>query len=213
MRPPSVTGSAQVGTQQVCQGDQWASWAGLPLDDAFSWDGFRWLRDSSAISGQTGSAYTPTKSDVGHLLSCTITVSYPPLLELTESATSASVTVIPQASGPQGPPGKTGPQGKPGPAGKVELVKCKTVTQKHKHKLVCTTKLVPGPVKFKIAAGAARAELRRHGFVVATGSATVVGSRVRATRLLVARRLGGGRYTLIVSRHGRVVARESVRIN
>ena len=30
VRAPSVTGSGQQGTQQVCQGDEWAQWAGEP---------------------------------------------------------------------------------------------------------------------------------------------------------------------------------------
>src|SRR5207248_2546691 len=77
VRAPSVTGSGEQGTQQVCQGDQWAQWAGQPPSySAFSFDGYQWLRDGAPIAGQTSQSYTPVAGDVGHQLSCTITVTY-----------------------------------------------------------------------------------------------------------------------------------------
>ena len=177
VRAPSVTGSGQQGTQQVCQGDEWAQWAGEPPSySAVAFDGYQWLRDGRPIAGQTGQAYTPSTGDVGQQLSCTVTVTYP-LLNVTVSATSTAVTVIPQASGPQGqtglqgPTGRQGPTGKQGRAGKVELVKCKAVKRKHKTKQVCTTKLVTGPVKFATAAADERAALSHHGVIYATGYA------------------------------------------
>jgi hypothetical protein len=95
LRAPSVTGSGQHGTQQVCQGDQWAVWSGqLPSDHEFPFDGFQWLRDGTPLVGQTHQSYTPARHDVGHMLSCTVTVTYP-LLRVTVSATSAEVKVIP----------------------------------------------------------------------------------------------------------------------
>jgi streptogramin lyase len=98
VRAPSVTGSGQQGTQQVCQGAQWSTWAGqLPSVSAFSFDGYQWLRDASAIAGQTAQSYTPPAGDVGHALSCTVTVTYP-LLEVTTAATSAAVTVTAPAA-------------------------------------------------------------------------------------------------------------------
>ncbi len=120
---PSVTGSVQQGTQQVCQGDRWADWAGQqPLVSAYGFDGYQWLLDGTPIAGQTARSYTPATGDIGHQLSCTVTVSYP-LLGVTASASSAAVTVIPQASGPTGPLG---------PAGRVKLVTCRTV-ERHPH--------------------------------------------------------------------------------
>jgi hypothetical protein len=169
------------------------------------------LRDGRPIAGQTGQTYTPSTGDVGQQLSCTVTVTYP-LLNVTVSATSAAVTVIPQASGLQGPTGFQGPTGPQGPtgkqgpqglAGKVELVKCKTVKRKHKTKQVCTTKLVTGPVKFTTAAADERAALSRRGVIYATGYARPTHCGVQ-TWLLAARRLAHGRYTLaLTTRRGR----------
>jgi hypothetical protein len=221
---PVVAGSGQQGTQQVCEGDRWAVWAGQqPLPDAFAFDGYQWSRDGSPIAGQTGQSYTPTSSDVGHQLSCAVTVTYP-LLDVTDAATSAAVTVIPQSSGPtgaQGAPGQTGPSGAQGqtgprgpqgqtgpqgPAGKVELVTCRTVTRtvtRHGHRVrvkrqVCSTRLVTGPVKLTIASGSAGAALWRGGVVYATGYSQQDRDGARTT-LLAARMLRPGRYTLTVT--------------
>jgi hypothetical protein len=60
VRAPTVTGSGQQGTQQVCQGGVWAQWAGEPASySAFSFDGYQWLRDDNALAGAAGQAYTP----------------------------------------------------------------------------------------------------------------------------------------------------------
>jgi hypothetical protein len=215
-RAPSVTGSGQQGTQQVCQGDQWAVWAGqAPSYTAFSFDGYQWLRDGTAIAGQASQTYTPSTGDVGHQLACTVTVTYP-LLDVTASATSTPLTVIAQASGPPGPagatgatgatgsPGAAGPTGatgKQGPAGMVELVSCKTVKHNHKTKKQCTTKLVTSPVKFTTTATAQHATLSRRGTVYATGYARHTRTGVQSW-LLAARPLKPGRYTLtLTSRH------------
>jgi hypothetical protein len=212
---PAVSGSGQQGTQQVCAGDRWDDWAGQqPLADAFPFDGYQWSRDGGPLAGQTARTYTPAPGDVGHQLSCTVTVTYP-LLRVSETATSDAITVIPQASGPSGPPGPVGPggpagpqgpvgphgaTGAQGPAGKVELVTCtvttRTVTRHHKEvrvrRRVCRTKLVSGPVKFVVAGATTRATLSRRGVVYATGYAHA-GGRVS---LLASRRLRPGRYTL-----------------
>ena len=208
VRAPSVTGSDQQGTQHVCQGDVWAQWAGQPPSyGAFPFDGYQWLRDGSPIAGAATQQYTPTARDVGHQLSCVLTVSYQ-LLGVTVSATSARVPVFPQAAGPQGPPGARGPQGAPG---NVELVTCKTVTttvlkkvggkrrKVHVKRQVCTARLVSGAVRFSTA-GAIRASLRRGGVTAATGIAVRAGSGLRL--LLRSRgRLQPGRYTLHLAHH------------
>jgi hypothetical protein len=221
---PVVAGSGQQATRQVCAGDRWAAWAGQqPLPDAFAFDGYQWLRDGAPIGGQTGQSYTPTAGDVGHQLTCSVTVTYP-LLDVTDAASSAAVTVIPQASGPTGaqgptgqagPPGaqgQTGPQGPrgqagpQGPAGMAELVTCRTVTRtvtRHGHRVkvrrqVCATRLVTGPVKFTAAAGSARATLSRGGVVYATGYSHQGRDGPRTT-LLAARALRPGGYTLTVT--------------
>ena len=91
--PPAVSGSGGVNVSQTCGGDVWSSWAGQqPSRSAFGFDGYQWLLDGSRIAGQTGPSYTPTSVDVGHQLSCTVTVTYP-LLVVTVSATSTTVLV------------------------------------------------------------------------------------------------------------------------
>jgi streptogramin lyase len=90
---PAVTGAGQVGSQLLCEGASWSSWDSLqPSTTAFGFDGYRWLLDGRAIAGATAHAYTPTAEQVGHQLSCSVTVTYP-LLNVTVSATSAGVTV------------------------------------------------------------------------------------------------------------------------
>jgi virginiamycin B lyase len=91
--PPSVTGSGGVGVPQTCGGDTWSTWSGQqPSHSAFGFDGYQWLLDGSPIAGATGTSYTPTVADTGHLLSCKATVTYA-LLVVTDSATSAAVHV------------------------------------------------------------------------------------------------------------------------
>ena len=108
---------------QQCEGDRWSDWAGQqPVDNEDSFDGYQWLSDDahanvySAIAGATGQSYTPVAADVGHHLECTVTVTYA-LLQTTTLATSNSVTVIAQNSGPQGPAGSNGTNGNSGPQG------------------------------------------------------------------------------------------------
>ena len=233
VRAPTVTGSGQPGAQQACQGDQWTQWAGLaPSYGAFSFDGYQWLRDGLPIVGQTGQSYLSVAGDVGHLLACTITVTYALPLDVTTAATSASITVTPQNSGPTGPQGSAGSNGtngEPGAAGtngangapgaagtngingapgargaagKVELVTCQTIKVKHKPKQRCATKLVTNAGKFTHTVGEERAALSLHGVIEATGWA-------RRTRvgtqiwLLAAGHLTQGRYTLALVPLGR----------
>jgi hypothetical protein len=118
IRAPSVSGSGQQGTQQVCQGERWADWAGQqPQPSAYSsLPAVQWNLDGAPIAGQTGQSYTPTSGDIGHTLSCTVGVTYP-VLNVTTKATSDGVAVIAQSSGPQGPIGPTGPTGPSGGTG------------------------------------------------------------------------------------------------
>jgi hypothetical protein len=96
------------------------------------------------------------------------------------------------ATGPQGPAGSQGPVG---PAGKIELVTCKTVKGKQR----CTARLVSGTISFTTTGHSARAKLSRHGVVYASGVARLAHGRT-SLRLLPARRLGPGRYTLTLIR-------------
>jgi streptogramin lyase len=104
--PPTVTGSGQAGSLQLCKGEVWADWAGVqPILNAL--DGYQWLLDGNPLTGQTSQAYTPTSSQVGHALSCRLTVTYPTPLFVTETATSAPITVA--APAPPSNPITTGP--------------------------------------------------------------------------------------------------------
>ncbi len=58
----------------------------MPIDDEWR------QRYGAAIAGQTAQSYTPVAGDVGHALSCMVTVTYP-LLDVTTAATSAAVTI------------------------------------------------------------------------------------------------------------------------
>jgi sugar lactone lactonase YvrE len=90
---PAVAGSGKEGTPHACAGDTWSNWSGQqPSRTAYGFDGYRWLRDGAVIAGQTSPAYTPTADDVGHQLSCTVTVTYM-LFPTTVSAASSAVLV------------------------------------------------------------------------------------------------------------------------
>jgi hypothetical protein len=102
--------------------------------------------------------------------------------------------------------GAAGPIGPAGGNGEVELVTCQPVSGKlsHGHSKAhgkvthCTTKLVPGPVKFTTTAAATRVVLSRGGTIEATGIAS--GRRGHTMLLVSARqRLKGGRYTLALT--------------
>jgi streptogramin lyase len=92
---PVVKGAGQVGNQLLCEGASWSTWAGQqPAASAFAFDGYQWLLDGRTLLGQTAQAYTPTAAEIGHQLSCRVTVTYP-LLGVTAAASSAAVTVSP----------------------------------------------------------------------------------------------------------------------
>jgi hypothetical protein len=88
---PTVSGNDQVGTAQTCSNVAWSSWASLqPSTSLFSFDGYHWWLNGSEV--ETGPSYIPVAANVGELLSCQVTVTYP-LLNVTASAASAPVTV------------------------------------------------------------------------------------------------------------------------
>ncbi len=121
LRTPSVSGTAQVGTQQVCSGDRWASWAGLQPEDggllssSTSPSAVQWFVEGAPVG--TAATYAPVSGDVGKPLTCKRTVTYRSPLFVTASATSEPVNVIVQNSGPTGPTGPAGPAGPTGPTG------------------------------------------------------------------------------------------------
>jgi streptogramin lyase len=117
MTGPTVAGSALQGTQQACQGEVWADWAGQqPVLNASSTTppGLQWLLDGTPIAGATGQTYTPVAADVGHQLACAVNATYP-LVRVTVAATSAGVKVLapPPAPTPMPTPPPTPKPGKP----------------------------------------------------------------------------------------------------
>jgi len=143
----------------------------------------------------------------GGARSAALTISHNLWQKVSLSGTGGSLPQGPQ--GLAGPAGAPGVQGPAGPSGKVELVTCKTVTRRVKHKKVkrqkCTGKLVSGPVKFT--AGKATATLSRGHRVYARGSASADG---RKLELMPTRRLRAGRYTLTLKRPGHRAVRRVV---
>ena len=91
--PAAVAGGGAEGVAQSCGGVTWSSWANTqPSSSLFPFDGFQWFLDGTAISGATTATYTPGVGDLGHDLSCRLTVTYP-MLNVTEQTTSATVAV------------------------------------------------------------------------------------------------------------------------
>jgi streptogramin lyase len=123
LRPPSVNGSGQVGTQQVCGGDRWPNFAGQQPADGGLFESsstppsFQWLTEGAPLLGQNSSTYTAAPQDLFVQLSCQVSVTYRYPFDVTTTATSPAVTVQPQNSGPTGSAGPTGPSGPSGPSG------------------------------------------------------------------------------------------------
>jgi streptogramin lyase len=189
VQAPSVTGPGEQGTPQDCRGEQWAAWdSPAPSTSQFGFDGYRWQLDGTAIAGQTASSYTPAAADVGHQLSCSVTVTYP-LLDVTQTATSTSVTVTAQ---PTPPPAN------------VELVICTRprwdnrpygrTTREH-----CATRQITGVITSPDAT--ARATLSRYATTYATGTMTTAVDGTRQLSLHAFRWVGPGRYRLTLGLH------------
>jgi hypothetical protein len=156
--PPSLSGTGEVGDTLTCsQGE----WAGNPTSISFAW-----LRNGTAIGGQTASTYTLQSADAGGTVACLATVSN---AAGSAAASSASLAIPAPASKPSkgvaALVGKASVKSKDavlklrckgGTAckGTVELEQKTTVKAgKGKHKTrTRVTKL--GSAKFSIAAGA-----------------------------------------------------------
>ncbi len=105
--PPALSGLGDAGEAETCGSPEWSTWAGFtPATTLFGFDGYRWLRDGATIPGQAGATYTPTNGDVGHQLSCQVTVTYPVPLLVTASAASGRITVGPAPPAPPPPPAR-----------------------------------------------------------------------------------------------------------
>lgn len=91
--PPRVIRDPHAGTGVTCRRAVWTRWAGLrPTARLFASDGYRWLRNGRLVAHHSDSRYAPVPAD-GGTLACRETVTYPPPLTITASATSAAVTV------------------------------------------------------------------------------------------------------------------------
>jgi carboxypeptidase family protein len=84
---PSVSGDLIVGASLKCSPGAWT--AKPPPTFAY-----QWLRDGAAIEGATEAAYTASKADLRHALSCQVTATNPVGVQ---SATSAAVAIAPDA--------------------------------------------------------------------------------------------------------------------
>jgi hypothetical protein len=65
---PAVTGAAEAGQVLTCST---GSWVGTPTITY----AYQWYRSAVLISGQTASTYTVLSSDIGSVLSCTVTAT------------------------------------------------------------------------------------------------------------------------------------------
>ena len=87
---PRIAATPRPGVPAACTAGRFATWMGLQASSAaFSFDGYRWLRNDTLLGGHGGPQFTPTHHDAGARLSCRETVSYPPPLNVTVAATSA----------------------------------------------------------------------------------------------------------------------------
>jgi hypothetical protein len=82
---PTVAGSPVAGAGVTCA--LGASGGDVPQTNAL-----QWLLDGAPIAGATASSYTVTAADVGHALSCQLTLSNP---FGSSTATSSAVTALP----------------------------------------------------------------------------------------------------------------------
>ena len=113
-----MTGAGQAGQTETCQNAEWATWAGTTVSlSLFGFDGFQWLRDGAPINGQRGPTYVPQNTDIGHQLSCRVTVTYPVPFLASTSAQSGSITV--QAAAPTPP--SPSPPSPPSPSKALDL--------------------------------------------------------------------------------------------
>jgi len=90
---PSITGDRRATFPQTCNAGSWNSLlAQQPLTTLFGFDGYHWTLEGTVVGA--GPTYTPSFAQEGHKLYCVQTVTYPLPTLLSDSTTSAPVTVI-----------------------------------------------------------------------------------------------------------------------
>jgi hypothetical protein len=99
--PPSISGTAIEG--QVLSAST-GKWAGTPPMHY----AYQWRRDSSNVSGSTGSSYLLTSSDVGHQLTVVVIATNAYGSASATSPPTATVTALTSSGGSVSPPPPTG---------------------------------------------------------------------------------------------------------
>jgi streptogramin lyase len=90
----SVAGNHEAGSAQTCAAT-WATWAGLqPASSLFGFDRYVFYLNGVPVQSSPSAVFVPSLAQVGYQLSCTATLTYP-LMNVTTSAGSAAVPVIP----------------------------------------------------------------------------------------------------------------------
>ncbi len=228
---PAVVGSHQEGTAQSCDGATWSDWAGAPPVDQYATDGYEWLRNGTPIAGARSAAYTPAADDLGQVLQCVVTATYPVVRTRAASFSDPfSVlprtvvgTTLPGTSGTGATSGSGGPRTTSQPAPTRTEVSCapRVVTMTRGHRKVhvtreaCARRLVAATLTLTGQKSAHPATLTRQHRTYATGYARVTRAGLRAS-LIASRSLSKGTYTIIVmTQHGRtrtVIVRRAVTI-
>jgi hypothetical protein len=90
--PPTITGVGSLSAQLTCEH---GLWEGAP-PPSFS---YQWYRDSTPITGATGSTYIIEPADEGHLLACVVTAAN---VENQSEAESANVVAVLKPKEPEG---------------------------------------------------------------------------------------------------------------
>jgi streptogramin lyase len=89
----AVAGNHEAGTAQACAAT-WATWAGLQPAIVFGFDRYTFYLNGVPVQSSASPVFIPSLAQVGYQLSCTATLTYP-LMNVTTSAASAPVPVIP----------------------------------------------------------------------------------------------------------------------
>jgi hypothetical protein len=127
--------------------------------------------------------------------------------------TGASGPAGPTGAGATGPAGPTGATGARGPAGQIDLVSCKTITTRRKHRKLthqkCSAKLISGTATFTTTGPrTVQAGLARGATVYATGVSVSMAGGSSELMLTPKRTLPVGDYTLTLrQRHDQTWSR------
>lgn len=95
--PPAITGTPRAGATLTCDPGTWTGSTGLA---------YRWLKSGAEIPGATDPTYAVRAEDAYYELTCEVTATGP---GGTTAATSAPVSVTPQAETPPATPATPGP--------------------------------------------------------------------------------------------------------